>query len=54
MPGDKSRKGSMVTVLETDMITIKEEPLTLVPSEPYGIFSIIDTPMELILVDKAA
>lgn len=36
MPGDKSRKGSMAIVLETDMLTIKEEPITLAPSGPYG------------------
>ena len=36
MSGDKSRKGSMATVLEADMLTIKEEPITLAPSEPYS------------------
>jgi beta-xylosidase len=36
MRGDASRKGPMVTLLDTDMITIKEKPVTLVPSEPYS------------------
>ncbi len=34
--GDKSRKGPMVTVLEPDMITIKEAPVFIAPSEPYS------------------
>jgi hypothetical protein len=34
--GDASRKGPTVTVLESDMLTIKEAPITLIPSEPYS------------------
>lgn len=34
--GDKSRKGAMVTVLGPDMLTIKEEPAIVAPSEPYS------------------
>lgn len=34
--GDKSRKGPMMTVLEADMLTIAEEPVTIMPSEPYS------------------
>jgi arabinoxylan arabinofuranohydrolase len=36
MRGDVSRKGPTVTVLDKDMLTIKEAPVTLVPSEPYS------------------
>ena len=34
--GDKSRKGAMVTVLESDMLTIMEAPIFIAPSEPYS------------------
>ncbi len=34
--GDKSRTGAMVTVLGPDMLTIVEEPVFIVPSEPNG------------------
>ena len=34
--GDRSRKGAIVTVLGPDMLTIVEEPATLVPSQPYS------------------
>lgn len=34
--GDKSRSGAMATVLSSDMITIIEDPVIIVPSEPYG------------------
>lgn len=34
--GDKSRKGAMATVLGPDMLTIIEEPVTVLPSEPYS------------------
>jgi arabinoxylan arabinofuranohydrolase len=34
--GDRSRKGAIVTVLGPDMLTILEEPATLVPSQPYS------------------
>lgn len=34
--GDKSRKGAMATVLGSDMLTIIEEPLFVMPSEPYS------------------
>jgi arabinoxylan arabinofuranohydrolase len=34
--GDRSRKGAMAAVLAPDMITILEEPVTIVPSEPYS------------------
>ena len=34
--GDKSRKGPMVTVLGSDMITIVEEPVFIAPSQPYS------------------
>ncbi|NLL04337.1 MAG: family 43 glycosylhydrolase [Clostridiaceae bacterium] len=34
--GDKSRKGSMVTVLGSDMLTIVEQPVIVAPSEPYS------------------
>lgn len=34
--GDKSRSGAMATVLGPDMLTIIEEPVFLVPSEPYS------------------
>lgn len=33
---DKSRTGSMVTVLEPDMLTIREEPVFVVPGNCYG------------------
>ena len=34
--GDKSRKGAMATVLGPDMLTVLEEPVIIVPSEPYS------------------
>lgn len=34
--GDKSRSGAMATVLDLDMLTIVEEPVVVVPSEPYS------------------
>lgn len=34
--GDKSRSGAMATVLGTDMLTIIEEPVIVLPSEPYS------------------
>lgn len=34
--GDKSRTGAMVTVLDTDMLTVKQAPRFIVPSEPYS------------------
>lgn len=34
--GDKSRKGSMATVLGPDMLTIVEEPVFIAPSQPYS------------------
>jgi hypothetical protein len=34
--GDASRKGPTVTVLEPDMLTIKEPPVTLIPSASYS------------------
>lgn len=34
--GDPSRKGAMVTVLASDMLTILEEPAFIAPSEPYS------------------
>lgn len=34
--GDKSRKGAQATVLDKDMITIVEEPVFVLPSEPYS------------------
>lgn len=34
--GDASRLGAMVTVLSFDMVTIKEEPKIIAPSEPYS------------------
>lgn len=34
--GDKSRKGPMATVLDQDMLTIREEPVFIAPSEPYS------------------
>ena len=34
--GDKSRSGAMATVLGPDMLTIVEEPVFVVPSEPYS------------------
>ena len=33
---DKSRRGPTVTVLDRDMLTIIEEPRTLIPSAPYS------------------
>jgi arabinoxylan arabinofuranohydrolase len=36
MRGDDSRKGATVTILEADMVTVKEGPVTLVPSEAYS------------------
>jgi len=34
--GDKSRSGAMATVLGPDMLTIIEDPVIIVPSEPYS------------------
>ncbi|MCL2718247.1 MAG: family 43 glycosylhydrolase [Lachnospiraceae bacterium] len=34
--GDKSRSGCMATVLEKDMLTIKEEPKIIIPGNCYG------------------
>ena len=34
--GDKSRTGPMVTLLDSDMLTILNPPKTLLPSEPYN------------------
>ena len=34
--GDRSRSGAMVTVLDTDMLTIKIAPKTIVPGVMYG------------------
>ena len=34
--GDKSRKGATVTVIGPDMLTILEEPVLVVPSQPYS------------------
>lgn len=34
--GDKSRKGATVTVIGSDMLTILEEPVLVVPSQPYS------------------
>jgi len=34
--GDKSRRGCMATVLGPDMLTIVEEPVFVLPSEPYS------------------
>lgn len=34
--GDRSRHGSMATVLGPDMLTITEDPVFVAPSEPYG------------------
>lgn len=34
--GDKSRKGATVTVLAPDMLTIVEEPVLVIPSQPYS------------------
>lgn len=34
--GDKSRSGAMATVLGPDMITVIEEPVIVLPSEPYS------------------
>ena len=33
---DKSRSGAMATVLDTDMLTIKKEPVFIVPGSCYG------------------
>lgn len=34
--GDKSRSGSWATVLDSDMLTILEDPVIVAPSEPYS------------------
>ncbi|MDR2600358.1 MAG: family 43 glycosylhydrolase, partial [Oscillospiraceae bacterium] len=34
--GDKSHKGAMATVLAEDMLTILEEPVFIVPSQPFS------------------
>jgi arabinoxylan arabinofuranohydrolase len=34
--GDKTRSGAMVTVLGSDMLTIIEDTVTVLPSEPYS------------------
>lgn len=36
MPGDESRKGPVVSVLGPDMLSILEDPITVVPSTPYA------------------
>lgn len=36
MANDSSRKGPMVTVLDADMMTILEAPVTIAPSKPYN------------------
>lgn len=35
-PADESRRGSMVTVLEPDMLTVRSAPAIVVPSAPYA------------------
>ena len=35
-PADTKRRGSMVTVLEPDMLTVRTEPVTVAPSAPYA------------------
>ena len=34
--GDKTRKGAMATVLADDMLTITQEPVFVLPSQPYS------------------
>lgn len=34
--GDKNRSGAMATVLDADMLTIRENPVFVAPSEPYS------------------
>src|SRR5690606_15499134 len=34
--GDKSRSGAMMTILDSDMLTVVEDPVFVVPSEPYS------------------
>ena len=34
--GDKTRKGAMATVLSNDMLTVTEEPVFVLPSQPYS------------------
>ena len=34
--GDKSRSGAMATVLSSDMVTIIEDPVIILPSQPYS------------------
>ena len=34
--GDKSRTGAMVTVLEADMLTVREAPKFIVPGSAYS------------------
>lgn len=34
--GDRKRSGAMATVLDRDMLTIIEEPVIIVPSQPYS------------------
>lgn len=34
--GNQSRSGAMATVLDTDMITITQDPVIVAPSEPYS------------------
>lgn len=36
MWGDYAKKGPMATVLEPDMLTVKEAPVTIMPSEPFS------------------
>ncbi|MBN1775973.1 MAG: family 43 glycosylhydrolase [Clostridiales bacterium] len=36
MPQDESRKGPVVSVLGPDMLTVVEEPRTVIPSTPYA------------------
>ena len=35
-PGDTSRSGPMVSVLARDMLTVIEEPVFIMPSQPYS------------------
>ena len=35
-PGDRSRRGPMLTVLDGDMLTIVKAPVTIMPSQPFS------------------
>ena len=35
-PGDRSRRGPMLTVLDRDMLTIVKAPVTIMPSQPFS------------------